>query len=641
MFWRRNFVAVLVVFGACVAAASEPNLIAYWKFDEASGTVAYDSAGTNHGTLVGDTAWTTGQIGGALEFDGDGDRVEISDSATILGDATSSFSVTGWAKADTLGSNGGLDQIWGRGGKGNYMRLSDNGGPTINLAHKSGGWYVLDSGVIPVVDTWYHCAITYDDSTNQLRIYVDGDEKNNTTVTSFTTNSSNFEISGTSGDASHSLDGVIDDVRIYDRALSAEEIKQVYESHICYEGSALEFDGEDDYVDVGTDATINNLTTFSVSAWFKTDSVPDPWPAPWRYPHMVCQRDLSSTIWTLILHGDYSGRLTGRIETTGTAAVGRTNFTPDVGQWYHAVMTYDDAGDRTVRVYVDAAEQSYMYQTPGTGTMLSGPSVPIAIGNHIGGGSGRGWDGMVDEVGIWNTVLTQEQIQSQMYASLQGDEPNLVAAWGFDEAEWQVSYDLTGGGNDAFLGSDPCNIDSSDPIWVMPGAPAICTPVIEVAFDIKPGSCPNPFNVKNRGVLPAAILGAEGFDVNTIDIASVFLAGVSPIRSSYEDVSAPVVDGNECDCTEAGPDGYTDLTLKFESQAVVEAIGEVDDNEIVPLTVTGALGDETPIEGVDCVRVFGRYKPFDRADMNKDGVVDMRDFTILADSWMRSTIIED
>ncbi|GAI42690.1 unnamed protein product, partial [marine sediment metagenome] len=84
----------------------------------------------------------------------------------------------------------------------------------------------------------------------------------------------------------------------------------------------------------------------------------------------------------------------------------------------------------------------------------------------------------------------------------------------------------------------------------------------EVAIDIEPTSCPNPLNVRSRGVLPVAILGSEDFGVTTIDVASIRLAEVAPIRSSYEDVVTPVSDGNECECTTEGPDGYLDLTLK-------------------------------------------------------------------------------
>ncbi|MHC4455702.1 MAG: hypothetical protein ACYS0I_01220 [Planctomycetota bacterium] len=164
------------------------------------------------------------------------------------------------------------------------------------------------------------------------------------------------------------------------------------------------------------------------------------------------------------------------------------------------------------------------------------------------------------------------------------------------------------------------------------------TCAIEVAIDvdIKPGSCPNPVNVKSKGVLPVAVLGAEGFDVNMIDVASVRLAGVAPIRSSYEDVAAPVAEANDCNCTEEGPDGYTDLTLKFKTQEIVGALGDVNDRDVVPLTLEVVLQDETPIEGVDCIVVRGKSKPPKRGDINEDGVVDFRDLIMLANDWLKS-----
>jgi hypothetical protein len=160
-----------------------------------------------------------------------------------------------------------------------------------------------------------------------------------------------------------------------------------------------------------------------------------------------------------------------------------------------------------------------------------------------------------------------------------------------------------------------------------------------VPVDIKPGSCPNPLNVKSKGVLPVAILGSEDFDVTTIDVASIRLADVSPIRSSCEDVAAPVIDGQECECTTEGPDGYLDLTLKFKTQEIVQALGEVVNGEVLFLTLTGELSDETPIEGADCIVIRGRHKPINPADINKDGVVNAVDFAIFAQNWLQS--IED
>jgi len=130
-----------------------------------------------------------------------------------------------------------------------------------------------------------------------------------------------------------------------------------------------------------------------------------------------------------------------------------------------------------------------------------------------------------------------------------------------------------------------------------------------VKIDIKPEACPNKLNIKDKGVLPVAILGTENFDVFTIDPASIRLAGKAPVRSSYEDVATPVADEAEvCECTTAGPDGYLDLTLKFNVQEIVTALGEVNDGDELELTLTGVLNDGKPIEGKDCIIIISKGK---------------------------------
>ena len=145
----------------------------------------------------------------------------------------------------------------------------------------------------------------------------------------------------------------------------------------------------------------------------------------------------------------------------------------------------------------------------------------------------------------------------------------------------------------------------------------LMTPVLEpemlsVHVDIKPQSCPNPLNVKSKGVLPVVILSTDVFDVNEIDPNSLEILGIGPIRYSYEDVAAPA-DANalpeECVCSTEGPDGYTDMTLKFDTSEMIEAIVEVEDGDYVVLTLTGSLKDGTPIEGTDCVMIIKKGKP--------------------------------
>jgi uncharacterized repeat protein (TIGR01451 family) len=156
------------------------------------------------------------------------------------------------------------------------------------------------------------------------------------------------------------------------------------------------------------------------------------------------------------------------------------------------------------------------------------------------------------------------------------------------------------------IGTDP-----DDPTGE-PGNPVIEPPLIEVAVDIKPGSCPNPIEVKKRGVMPVAIAGTFDFDVSQIDPESIKITredvGVSVpvLRWSFEDAATPY-DGDLCGCHALTGDGIMDLSLKFSSAAIVQML-MLDEvlGETIPFTITGNLLEEyggDTIEGQDCMRV--------------------------------------
>ncbi|MFX1487985.1 MAG: nitrous oxide reductase family maturation protein NosD, partial [Promethearchaeota archaeon] len=140
-------------------------------------------------------------------------------------------------------------------------------------------------------------------------------------------------------------------------------------------------------------------------------------------------------------------------------------------------------------------------------------------------------------------------------------------------------------------------------------------PFIPVNIDIKPGSWPNPINLKSDGVLPVAICGTEEFDVTTIDPASIILTseeseeGVSPLRWSLEDVATPYTEDDEGG-HELTDDGYLDLVLHFDSQEVVNTlILTYYIGETIPLIIEGNLMEEydgTAIKGQDYVRILGK-----------------------------------
>ena len=149
--------------------------------------------------------------------------------------------------------------------------------------------------------------------------------------------------------------------------------------------------------------------------------------------------------------------------------------------------------------------------------------------------------------------------------------------------------------------------------WEIWGLPEPAT----LSLDIKPGSCPNPLNCRSHGMLPVALLGTTTFDVSNIDPATVRLSRADGIGGSvvlhegppgpqwvFEDVATPF-EGEPCECHELGGDGIADLSMKFRTDEVVDAL-QLDDSApgaSVELVVSGSLLDGMAFTASDCVTV--------------------------------------
>jgi hypothetical protein len=111
--------------------------------------------------------------------------------------------------------------------------------------------------------------------------------------------------------------------------------------------------------------------------------------------------------------------------------------------------------------------------------------------------------------------------------------------------------------------------------------------------------------MKSKGVTPVVIAGSEDFDVTMIDPASIQLHGVAPVRSAIEDVPY---------CNNSGSDGYWDLTLKFDTKDLVEAMEAsalaekltLENDDLPVLHLTGSLLDGTTIYADEPVSVKGK-----------------------------------
>lgn len=201
----------------------------------------------------------------------------------------------------------------------------------------------------------------------------------------------------------------------------------------------------------------------------------------------------------------------------------------------------------------------------------------------------------------------------------QGEQGVTVTAAGL--AMGLTNNDVNGNVSHSYFdetgGMDVIDIDSQGRYLTLATRQPIGPGGVAGRLDVKPQSCPNPFNVKwldqldngqgggakakKGGVLPVAIVGSEHFDVMDIDVATILLEGVAPLRWNYEDVTSPVESTDECACNREQGDGWMDLTLKFSRQEIAGTFGSVMDGDVLILTLTAELLDGTPFEASDCV----------------------------------------
>lgn len=188
-------------------------LISYWPFNEGEGDKAHDIIGNNHGVIVG-ANWSSGLKNRAISFNGDGDYIDLPNIA--IG---SSWSIFAWYYANSFSSYTHIFTADVQGdfackigtddtGKNPYFHSSQTG--------SKGSDFTLLSG------KWYHLGFTY--SNNNLSIYIDGilDISHNISFSGVT---SDFHIGKYSSEYSN---GIQDETRLYNRALTEQEIKILY-----------------------------------------------------------------------------------------------------------------------------------------------------------------------------------------------------------------------------------------------------------------------------------------------------------------------------------------------------------------------------------------------------------------------------
>ena len=209
--------------------ADLPGLAGYWSFEEGSGTTTVDASGNNNtGTLTNGPAWTSGKIGHALSFDGVNDYVDVS-GKTLPGSygGANSHTYMAWVFLKSYANYRTV--VRNDPTTGDAMVISSTG----LLVHLfSGGGVIKTSvGKIPL-NTWTHVAISQNGDTTKPSFYINGAFDSTAAVEGSWTGNNAFLIGARTSNNSPFM-GSIDEVRIYNRALSAAEISNLYAEEIA------------------------------------------------------------------------------------------------------------------------------------------------------------------------------------------------------------------------------------------------------------------------------------------------------------------------------------------------------------------------------------------------------------------------
>ncbi|MFC1600634.1 LamG domain-containing protein [Patescibacteria group bacterium] len=487
-------------------------LVGYWKMDEGSGNISDTSGNDVTGTNTG-AAWTGGKFGNGLDFDTNTDYVSLSTNNMSPTTGTVSFWYKPTGAYDT-------DAMWGLFGRGNGGTAND----FVLLKAPTGSAYILSFSINAGVEhnvalttdeyssywtagEWMYLTCTYSDQ--QLAIYIDGNLIKTSTVSGWTswTPPSTWYIGNYQTNSS--ANGVIDDFRVYNRALSPAEVQKLYEwapgpvahwkmdegswtndcstdsvfdtsgngSHgdacpastgptggeVGKYGKAGKFDDTDDYIEIGDQDILDfDYGDFTVEAWVNL-TANGQIAGKWDYSATVSGYGLYAT----------GGNLTFQLgnDSNGTCDVmwygNQLSYPYTPGVWTHHAVTIDRDG--YAKMYVDGVMVD-SYDISASSACDFSNSYNFRIGKR--GTSSNFIGGKIDEVRVYDYARTPGQIVEDMNAGHPtpgSPVGSAVGHWKFDEGYGDTAYDTgTGGNNGDLAGSGttcPQSADSACPSW--------------------------------------------------------------------------------------------------------------------------------------------------------------------------------
>ena len=213
-------------------------------------------------------------------------------------------------------------------------------------------------------------------------------------------------------------------------------------------GDGLDFDGTDDYVNMGN--VLNLTSAISIETWIKTDGLGSRQTIAGKgYPNT------GEPYYQYHVEIRAGGEIYFPLSLNGTRQTTETSATINASQWYHIACVYDGS---TIKVYIDGVEES----SSNASGSISTYSTSFYLGAYSGHSSSNvgNFDGIMDEVRIWNDARTVAEIREYMHKELAGNESGLVAYYKMSNGTGTSLTDNSSNSNTGTL----TNMDNSD--WV-------------------------------------------------------------------------------------------------------------------------------------------------------------------------------
>ncbi|MBN1338905.1 MAG: VCBS repeat-containing protein [Bacteroidales bacterium] len=401
-----------------------PGLISYWQMNENKGVLSADHTGVNTASLEGNMnpgAWTESTV----PTGGGASNTQTETTGTVI------FTGTGLT-IDYSSQNGASVTVTKINNAPNVLPDLPTSDNRYWVANRYGSGSFNANLIFSVSNDLVN---EYESSPGEVKLYRRASNSDGA-----------WEFAATASDVDTAMNTVtFNNISSFSQFIICHN-KRIYN----FAGHSLFFGGDNDYVNVGNNGSLNTGNIITIEAWIK------PWLATSRNSIFSTRKDNADGGFQLEIGPGNGG--TNRVAVTGKGVwVAQTGNDAIVnGQWNHIVYTRSGSGAGTHNIYVNGKLQTLITDDPY-------PFIDNTSDKLIGStdGSSGFFNGQIDEVRLWNIALDSIQIRENMHLPLTGQETGLVSYWQFNEGSGNETYECSLINNGTLINMAEENWDTS------------------------------------------------------------------------------------------------------------------------------------------------------------------------------------